>query len=280
MTALYFLLGLLFIVVVFGPILMQILKAFWPVRLNDSVTTFTGLYRRYSVGSATGYASHIRSWENSREFGSVTAQTSATTTGYGVSATTTIHDNRQKLTAYHLGFVLTDRNGASSEIEAVNVGASIQQGDLISAAWLIHKGKIGNAFVVYNHSTDKVYVEQVRRRLDTARRGIGKMIFGLPLAYVVILGVLIVTIPLLVILGLASMYHVRRFTTRGVQPLVASLASRAAEYPALRLESAKVSDAKSLGDLASQMKEIAALHESGTLSAEEFQAAKSKLLGS
>jgi hypothetical protein len=277
-VVLTFLISILLIAAVL-PILWQIPRTFWPVHLNSDGTAFTGLYRRYSVGSATGYASNIRTWDKSRTIGSVSSQTTGIFVPGGFSASTTIRDTRRKFTAYHLGFVLADRNGTKREFDAANVGASVKEGDLVSAAWLIHNGKTGNAFLVYDHTTNIWWVESSSTGVDTAHRGVVKMILKLPTAYLVILCLGIVTIPFVFLIGLGAQLHLRGLQKRGVFPLVAALKIRAAEFPALRLESAKESGTKGASDLVSQVKEITALHESGALSVEEFQAAKSKLLG-
>jgi hypothetical protein len=261
------------------PILWQVPRTFWPVHLNAEEMRFTGLYRRYSIESFTGYASNVRTWETSRIVGSVSTQTSGVFIPGGFSSTTTVHDGRRKFTSFHTSFVLTDEVGTTRQIDAVNVGATVHQGELVSAVWLVHNGKSGNTFLVYNHATNGEFVETTRSGYDTARRGLVKMVFFLPTVYVVILCLGIVTIPFLVVLSVGGLLQLRRFRNHGVQPLVATLKRRATGFPLSRLQVVSAASPAKVGDLASQIKEIAALHDSGALTNEEFTQAKSKLLG-
>ena len=105
------------------------------------------------------------------------------------------------------------------------------------------------------------------------------MVFKLPLAWQVILILGIVTIPLIAILGLGAHWQVKWFRKRGIKPLVASLSKQAAEMPPALSAAAGTQSVPAVRDLASQMREITDMHEAGTLSVAEFQAAKAKLLG-
>jgi hypothetical protein len=268
--------------IVLFPVLWQVPRVFWPIRLNASATHFTGLYRRYSVSSFTGYSSDIQTWTDERTIGSVSAQTSGTSIGGNVDIT--VVDRRRQFSTPHTGFFLTDSTGATVPVDATNVSPSVGEGHLVSAAWIVHNRKAGNAFVVYNHTTDTVYLEATRSRTENARRGLFKMVFPLPVVYQVLLFLGIVTIPLMVVFGASAHWHVRRFRKRGVRPLVSALKQGAAGMPlggssaALRSAPAQ-SQPNDVIDLVTQVKEITALHESGALTADEFQAAKTKLLG-
>jgi hypothetical protein len=260
------------------PVVWQIPRTFWRVHLNASGSAFTGLYRRYSVTTVTGYASGVSTWSGSQTVGNVTGSTSGTLSGSYFSGTTTVHDNRRTFVTTHTGFFLTDSTGVTHPVDAANVDPSIGEGHLVSAAWLVHNSKPGNAFFVYNHTTDTVYVEDSRRGLRNPKRGLVKMVFKLPLAWQVILLLGIVTIPLVAILALGAHWQVKWFRKRGIKPLVVSLRKRAAEMPPALSAAAGIQSSVAVRDLASQMREITEMHQSGTLTIDEFQAAKAKLL--
>ncbi|MGO9581633.1 MAG: SHOCT domain-containing protein [Acidimicrobiales bacterium] len=175
----------------------------------------------------------------------------------------------------HTAFFLTDQTGVTHDIDAANVGPSIGTGHLVSAAWLVHNGKPGTAFLVYNHTTGSVYVEATGKELFAAR-GLVRMVFKLPLANAVILALAIVPIPILVVVGLGARAQLRLFRRFGVRPLVAHLERCAAGMPPAQV--AAIVTPNATDHLASQMRQITDLHESGALSPEEFKAAKTKLL--
>lgn len=272
---------LIFIILI--PILWQVPRTFWPVRLNADGTRFTGLYQRYSVSSFTGYASDIRTWADKRTIGSVSAQTTGMAVGGSLTASTTFVDNRRTFTTPHTGFFLRDNTGATASVDAANVLPAVGEGHLVSAAWLVHNGKTGNAFLIYNHTTDRVYVETTRRGMQNAPRGLAKLVLPLPVAYQALLFLAIVTIPLVIIFGVGAGWQVRDFRKRGARPLVSALQQRAS---GMSLGVSPASGAvpaqprrDDVIDLVTQVKEIAALQESGALTPDEFQAAKTKLLG-
>lgn len=260
------------------PVWWQIPRVFWPVRMDSGGTRFTGLYRRYSVRTFTGYASDIGSRTDKLTVGSVSAHTTVT----GGVASTTVSDNRTTMKRLHTEFFLTDATGATQSVDAVNVGPSIGAGHLVSAAWMVHNGKVGNAFLVFNHTTNRVYVEKTQRGSRNADRGLAKMLIPLPTIYVVLMVLAIVTFPLLALYGLAAMWHMRAFRTRGSRPLVNRLHQTAAGMtPANQPASIVVpnqSPPQETIDLVSQVKEMKALHDSGALTAAEYDAAKAKLL--
>lgn len=265
------------------PVLWQVPRTFWPVRLNADGTRFTGLYRRYSVETFTGYVSDVRESTSEKTVGSVSASTFGTAIGNTYQGTTTISDGRRTFTTFYTDFFLTDQAGKSRTVSAVNVRPSIGAGHLATAAWLVHNGKEGNAFVVYNHTTGEVWMEKTHVGVRMAKRGLVKMVMRLPTAYVVILCLSIVGIPLVILLGLGAEWQLKIFNKWGVKPLVAALHQRANGLPSRAAQaSASVPSQKQpdrVIDLAQQVKEITELHDSGALTNEEFQAAKTKLLG-
>jgi hypothetical protein len=274
-----------FIIIVIGvPLLWQLPRLVWPVRLDSTGTHFTGLYGRYSVQTATGYASEIRSWTGEEmTTGSVSAHTTGTVIGNSVMASTTVNDNRRTFVIRHTGFFLEDREGGVHEVDAANVSPSLANGHLVSAAWLVHNGKRGNAFLVANHTTGNFYVESTRRGNKNVKRGLVKMVFPLPLALQVLLFIVIVTIPVMIVIGVGTMVQLRLFKSRGSRPLLDLLGRNAAEMPsrsrpAVGNGTTAAATGASNDDFASQMKQIAALHASGSLTPDEFQAAKAKLL--
>lgn len=259
------------------PVWWQIPRVFWPVRMDSDGMRFTGLYRRYSVRTFTGYASDIRTRTDKLTVGSLSAHTTVTA---GV-ASTTVADNRTTMERLHTEFFLTDPSGATQSVDAVNVGPSIGAGHLVSAAWMVHNGKVGNAFVVYNHTTSRYFVEKTRRGSRNADRGLAKMLIPLPTIYVVLMVLAIVTFPLLAIYGLAVMWHMRRFFKRGCRPLLKRLDATAAGMPPAAQPKAIVVPDQAPPreiDLVSQVKGMNDLRESGALTDEEYAAAKAKLL--
>ena len=266
------LIGLVILVLVFGPLLWQLPRIFWPVRLDSSGTRFTGLYRRYSIETFTGYASGIRTWTGATlNTGSVSATATGQMIGGSFTGSATVSDTRRTFTTEHTGFFLEDEAGVVREVDAASVSPAIWDGHLVSAAWLVHNHKPGNAFLVYNHTTGSVYLESTPRGGLNARRGFVKMVFTLPFLYQALLWIAIVTIPVMLLFVLGVAGQLWWFGKRGVRPLMAVLERRAAEMPSRRLSAGTI-------DLASQVKELTALHHSGSLTSDEFQAAKAKLL--
>jgi hypothetical protein len=271
-------------IVVGVPILWQLPRLVWPVRMDPTGTHFTGLYKRYSVETATGYANGVQTWTGEHmTTGSVSAHTTGTMIGSNVMASTTFNDSRRTFVIRHTGFFIEDQTGATHEVDAANVSPSLTNGHLVSAAWLVHNGKRGNAFLVVNHTTGKFYLETTRSGNKNVKRGFVKMVFTLPLPLQVLLFLLIVTIPVMIVIGVAIMVQFRLFRKRGSRRLVARLNRDAAEVPSRTragLETGATAPAHQVGsgDFASQVKELSALHDSGSLTADEFQAAKAKLL--
>ncbi len=225
------------LVVLLAPALWQIPRVFWPLQLNAVGDAFTGLYRRYSIATFTGYASDLRESQVDSVVGSVRGHTSGTLTADGqFFGTTTVSDNRKMFTTYYSRFFLTDHTGDTREAIAANVRPSIGEGHLVSAAWLVHNRKLGNAFLVYDHTTNLIYWEVTRSAMGTAKRGLTKMVMRLPTAYVALLCLAIVTIPLLVVFALSAQIHLWIFRNRAGKRLLKVLDRRASEFPSTRRE--------------------------------------------
>ena len=271
----------LLIILVGLPLAWQVPRLIWPVRLNSTATAFTGLYRRYSIETATGYASRVQNWTGQHlSTGGVSAQTTGMVIGSTVSASTTVSDTRRTFVTKHTGFFLDDQRGTVEEVDAANVGPSLTDGHLVSVAWLVHNGKRGNAFVVYNHTTRSGWVETTRTGERAAKRGLVRMVLTIPLVLQILLFLAIVTIPVMIVIALAAQSQVGWFRKRAVRPLIAVMEREAAEMPSRAGANASQRTAaiQADPDLAAQIKAITALHESGSLTADEFQAAKAKLL--
>jgi hypothetical protein len=213
------------------PILWQLPRTFWPLHLDSTATRFTGLYRRYSIDTFTGHVSNVQTSADTQTIGSVTAHTSGMVIGGTYSGTTTVSDNRKTFKVDHTQFFLADQSGATQTVDAANVKPAIGNGHLVSAAWLVHNGKRGNAFLVYNHTTDSVYIEQTRRASKNAPRGLAKMVIRLPLAYQVVLWLLIVTWPLIILIAAGAELQLRWFRKHAAKPLARALARRAVPAP-------------------------------------------------
>lgn len=263
------------------PALWQVPRMFLPVRMDAAGTHFTGLYRRYSVRTHTGYVSDIQTHTDKFQTGHVTASTSGMMTGSMFSGSTTFYDGRVTHKRQHTKFFLTDGSGSAQPVDTVNVNPSIGEGHLVSVAWLIHNGKTGNAFLIYNHTTRRVRAEPVRLGWLSAPYGLSKMVLPLPAAYMILLCVLLVTIPLQLAFVFAAKWQAGRFLKHGSEPLTAAMRRRAETMPShlVNLNAIPAQPGPSeVIDLAAQMKEISALHDSGALTDEEFQAAKTRLL--
>lgn len=267
------------IVVVFGPILWQIPKAVWPVRLNRSATRFTGLYRRWKVETITGRVSDHQSATASRTMGHITAYDS----GGGVIS---VSDGRRRFETNYDSFYLTDAAGTTHTIRTANVSPSVGQGHLVSAAVLAHGDKSGYAFVVYNHSTGHYWTMQhYRRGIDVPPKiSLTRMVFHLgkwhQLAAILCAG-------LGFVLGALAHIQMAAFNKLGVKPLLRRMEQRGAEESAAEAKTREPVE-RSLPpaptpvvaspDIVEQIHRLTELHGSGALSAEQFEAAKAKLL--
>ena len=88
----------------------------------------------------------------------------------------------------------------------------------------MHNGKRGNAFLVYNHTTDSVYIEQTRHESKNRHHSLAKMVIRLPLVYQVILWLLIVTWPLIILIAAGAELQLRWFRKHAAKRLARALA--------------------------------------------------------
>jgi hypothetical protein len=207
------------------PLLWETARILWPLRLNDSATHFTGLYRRYSVQTFTGTASQIST---------SVEETQSTGSGYSghlsSSGFATLRSNRVAEYATHTHFFLDDGSGKVVPVDSANANPVLGAGHLASAAWLVHNGKLGNAFLVYNHTTGQVFVERgAWRSRGSARRGLARMVFVIWNKWVVALYIwMIATIPLLIFCAYGSAWKLRWFRNHGSRRLTKRLEEQAA----------------------------------------------------
>lgn len=275
----YTAIAIVVIVVVFGPILWQIPKAVWPVRLNGSATRFTGLYRRWKVQTITGRVSEHQSATASRTMGHVTAIDA----GSGII---TVSDGRRRFHTNYDSFYLTDAAGTTHTIRTANVSPLVGQGHLVSAAVLAHGGKSGYAFVVYNHTTGHYWTMQhYRRGIDIPpKRSLSRMVFHLGKWHVL---AAFLCAGLGLVLGALAHIQLATFNKLGVKPLLRLMEQRGAEESTAEAKTREAVE-RSLPpapapvvaspDIVEQIHRLTELHGSGALSAEQFEAAKAKLL--
>lgn len=205
-------------VLVLSPVIMQCIRTFWPARLNTACSRFKGIYRRYHVDIRTGSVEAFQEATDSRTIGSVTADI------WGSSAT--IHDRRTTFTNTSTRILLADANGHHSEVVTINMDLMLRRTDLVSVAQLRHGRRSGYVVALYNHTTNLVYQENLRRGQFVAKGGLAKMVMRLPVVYQVVLFLLIVTIPLMIVLGVGAQLQLRWFRRHGSKPLIRELQRR------------------------------------------------------
>jgi hypothetical protein len=276
------LVAVLLLIVAFGPILWQIPKALWPLRLNRSATRFTGLYRRYAVDTITGHASAHASSTSSRTIGGtsgghVSGWLSDSGTFYGsVSAPNAGHT----FSTLHDMFYVTEADGTTHAIRTANVSPSVGEGHLVSAAVLVHGARRGNAFVVYNHTIGEWWIERYRRGRDVPPKGTHlKMVWHLGAIHQLIA---VLCAGLGILLGILAQSQLAAFRKIGVKRLISRMERRAQEVSATAAQTPALASpgapAPGAG-IATQLRELTDLHSSGALTADQLEAAKAKLLG-
>lgn len=249
------------------PMLLRAPKALTPLRVStDEPSRFSGMFRRYAIHTFTGYASDISKRGDSYTKGSISSTAS---TDFNPAGVTGSIDTEVVITD---SFFLTDAQGQIQSFEGTGFEAQVGNDHLVSLAWVIRgRKKAGPYFLIYNHATGKVFFnDKVIRKTLT---------FPYPAIYVAILILMILPIPVLIFFGLAELWQMARFHRAGVKPLIASLESGAASLPGRAESTAQASHpASTTASIASALKEITALRDSGDLSQAEFEAAKAKLL--
>jgi hypothetical protein len=269
------------IIVVFVPILWQIPKSFWPVRLNRSATRFTGLYRRYAVDTVTGYASGHESSSSERTFGASGGQVSGWVGSDGSFTGSVSTRTGKTFNTLYDKFYLTTADGTTQTITTANVSPSVGEGHLISAAVLVHGSRRGYAFVVYNHTTGQWWIERYRRGRDVPPKGTHlRMVWHLgPIHQLVAL----LMVGLGILLGILAQSQLAAFRKLGLKRLLSKMEQSAHEVSATTAaRTTAVSppvDTPPAANIAAQVRELSELTASGALSAEQFEAAKAKLLG-
>jgi hypothetical protein len=249
--------------IVLAPILLRTPKALAPLRVDlRDPSRFDGLFRRKQIRSFTGYASEFNKHSATTVSGSVSS--SYNPAGGGsvsgvrgeISSTTVITD----------AFFLNDGKGHVESVKVEGFDAHVGSGHRASVASVARRGR-GAYFLIYDHTTGRVfYQDKVISRYLT---------FPFPAFYIVTCAFTGLGIPVLVVWGvILPRIQQRRFKSKGVKPLLTALAKDAANLPT---DSASKAGAGS-DAVSSQLRELAALRESGALSESEFSAAKAKLL--
>ena len=222
------------------------------------------MFRRYAIHTFTGYASDVGKQGDSYTRGS----TSATTDSHSTSVTSSINTT----VVVTDRFFLIDGQGRVQSFEGTNFEARVGNGHLVSLAWVIRgRKKSGPYFLIYNHATDEIFFN------DKAIRK--AVTFPYPAIYIAILILMILPFPVVIFFALAEMVQLAIFHRAGAKPLVALFQSEAESLP-VRAESTPQTPpaASTATEVASALKEITALRDSGALSQAEFETAKTKLL--
>jgi hypothetical protein len=256
-------------IVALAPMLLRSPKALLPLRVSAGDSSrFAGLFRRYAIHSFTGYASDVGKRSDTYTEGSI--KSAMGTDGHPAS----VDGSVQSHVVVTDRFFLTDAQGKIESFEGAGFEANVGNGHLVSLAWLI-KGfaKSGPCFLIYNHSTGEAFFndEAIRKKLT----------FPYPALYVAILLLMILPIPVVVFFGVLAMAQKFLFERSGVKPLVSTLEAQAATLPprpeAASQQPVAPQPAQST-DMATSLREISALRDSGALSEAEFAAAKAKVL--
>jgi hypothetical protein len=267
-------------IVAFGPILWQVPKALWPLRLNRSATRFTGLYRRYAIETITGYASGHASSTSSRTIGGRSGGTvNGTISGDTIFASISAPTAGHTFNTLHDMFYVTEADGRTRAIRTANVSPSVGEGHLVSAALLVHGARPGNAFVVYNHTIGEWWIERYRRGRDVPPKGTHlRMVWHLGAIHQLIA---LLCAGLGILLGILAQTQLAAFRKIGVKPLISLMERRPQEVLAMAAQTTALPSPVVPGpgaDIATQVRELTELYSSGALSAEQFEAAKGKLL--
>ena len=252
-------------VVALVPLLLRAPKALSPLRVSaDDPSRFAGLFSRYAIHAFTGHASDVGKRSDSYTKGSFDAGGGGDTP---VSVTGSI-DTQVVVTDR---FFLADGQGKTMSFEGTGFEALVGNGHVVSLVWVIRGRKRSGRFIlIFDHTTGEAFYDD---------KAIRKAItFPYPAIYVALLCLMILPLPVVAFFGLAEMWQVARFQKAGVRPLLTALQSDAASLSA-ETESTAAAPASPGGpDIASGLKDLAALRESGSLSQVEFEAAKQKLL--
>ena len=252
-------------VIALVPMLLRAPKALSPLRVGaDDPSRFAGLFRRYAIHSFTGYASGVGKRSDSYTRGSIEG-------GGGGDAGVSISGSIDTEVVVTDRFFLTGAEGKSMSFEGAGFDAMVGNGHVVSLIWVIRgRKRSGSYFLIFDHSTGESFFDDKR---------IAKAItFPYPGFYLGLLCLMILPLPVVAFFWLAEAWQVGRFKRAGVKPLLAALRSDA-ETLAVEPEPAAVTVSAGAGDVASGLKELAALRESGSLSELEFETAKARLLG-
>lgn len=244
-------------VVALLPMLLRAPKALSPIRVSTrDPSRLAGLFRRYRISSVTGRASDVGKRSDSYTKGSTKATVG--TNGQPPSVSTDI--NTEVVVTDR--FFLTDAQGQATSFEGAGFEARVGNGHIASLAWVSRgRSRSGRYFLIYDQTTGDVFFnDQAIRKALT---------FPYPPIYVAILILMILPIPVLIFFVIAEWWQRTRFKSTGVRPLVAAMDERA---EGISTHSAVPED------VATSLKELAALRSSGALSEAEYDRAKARIL--
>lgn len=245
-------------VVALLPMLLRAPKALSPIRIDArDPSRLVGLFRRYRISSVTGRASDVGKRSDSYTTGSTRATVGVN--GQPSSVSTDI-DTQVVVTDR---FFITDAQGETTSFEGAGFEARVGNGHVASLAWISRgRSRSGRYFLIYDQTTgDGFFNDAAIRKALT---------FPYPPIYVAILILMILPIPVLIFFVLAEWWQRARFKSTGVRPLVAVMDERAESIP--------THDGATV-DVATSLKELAALRSSGALSEAEYDLAKARILG-
>ncbi|HEX5714460.1 MAG TPA: SHOCT domain-containing protein [Solirubrobacterales bacterium] len=252
-------------VIALVPMLLRAPKALSPLRVKaEDPSRFAGLFRRYAIHSFTGYASDVGKRSDSYTRGSIDG-------GGGVETGVSVSGSIDTEVVVTDRFFLTNAEGKSMSFEGTGFEALVGNGHVVSLVWVIRgRKRSGSFFLIFDQTTGETFFNE--KKISKA------ITFPYPSAYLGLLCLMLLPLPVVAFFWLAEAWQVGRLKRAGVRPLLAALQADAAGLPP-EPEPAAVTVSAGAGDIASGLKELAALRESGSLSELEFEAAKARLLG-
>jgi hypothetical protein len=246
---------------------------------RDDPSRFSGLFRRYTIHTYTGFASDAGKRSDSYTSGNVTSSSnpdgSVASVGGSIQTRVVVTDR----------FFLDDRQGNTYAFEGSGFDARVGNGHLISLAWVTHGfRKSGPYFLIYNQTTGETFFSE--------KAITKKLTFPYPTLYIALLCLTVFSIPVLILFALIERWQRFRFERAGVRPLLDALAAQTPSLdaqprsvegalPGSATETSAVASANPVSessDLAGALRELANLKDSGTISEAEFIAAKEKIL--
>jgi hypothetical protein len=248
------------------PMLVRIPRALWPLRVSaGNPPRFARPFKSFALHTFTGYASDVGQRGDSITTGKIgsTKGPEGSVTSVDGSFTTEVVVTDQ--------FFLTGADGRTQSFQLTGFGAAIGQGHLVSVAWVAYRLRTSEPhFMIHDHTTGETFFHE---------RALRAISFPYPAPYVALLILMILPWPALILFGLLSAWQVSRFRRRGVRPLLDALNAQAERLARTAEPTRAASPAPATTTIAGELKDLAALRDTGALSSSEFEAAKAKLLG-